>query len=138
MPVSKAQIAATGKYERTAYDKVLLRIEKESDIKADAAEDNQGKVDKRKIRKPRNGNMPTKTQIERAAAQAEETLNGYILKAVKMRIEHEAPDILSPKDPLQDAADAIDGSNLIPGGGYEKPCKRSEAITNDPCINDIV
>ena len=136
--VSKAQIAATVKYEKTAYDKILLRIEKE----ADDAEENPN--DGRTGRHDRKAEFPTKAQIEEAVARRkaagvkDESLNKYILGAVKQRIQREAPDILSPKDPLQDAADAIDGSNLIPGGGYEKPPTKSEAIINDPCINDIV
>lgn len=98
MPVSKAQTAAKVKYERTAYDKVLLRIEKESDVVTDSAEDTQGKEDGRRGRKGRNTDLPTKAQIEQAAAKAEETLNRYILNAVKQRIDREAPEILTSKE----------------------------------------
>lgn len=90
MPVTKAQTAAKVKYERTAYDKVLLRIEKETDEPAEASADSQEKEDKRRRRKGRNQDMPTKGQIEQAAKAANETLNGYILKAVKQRMERDS------------------------------------------------
>ena len=142
MPVSKAQIAATGKYEKTAYDKILLRIEKESDVIADQTTD-ETKKDGRRKRVNRNNDFPTKAQIEEAAARADESLNGYILGAVKQRIQQEAPDILSPsgapkRDPLQEVADAIDGSSLLADGGCEPPKdKEQQPISNDPLINDI-
>lgn len=61
MPVSKAQIKATTKYESANYDKILLRLPK----------------GKREV-------------IQTAAEKAGESLNGYIKKAVDERMEREA------------------------------------------------
>ena len=59
--VSDAQKRATQKFERAAYDKVLLRI--------------------------RNDSEPTRNDIQAAANEAGESLNGYILEAVKLRMK---------------------------------------------------
>lgn len=61
MPTTKAHIRATGKYEAKAYDKVLLRIRKDGDI--------------------------TREAIQNAADQAGQSLNAYILDAVKEKLE---------------------------------------------------
>lgn len=59
--VSVAQKRATKKFEAANYSKVLLRI--------------------------RNDTEPTRDSIQAAANEAGESLNGYILKAVKQRME---------------------------------------------------
>ena len=59
--VSDAQKRATQKFERSTYDKVLLRISNDSE--------------------------PTRDSIQAAANEAGESLNGYILEAVKLRME---------------------------------------------------
>lgn len=61
--VSKSQAEATRKYDEKTYDKVLLRLKKESDL--------------------------SKTNLQEYAKRAGESLNGYITNAVKMRIEKE-------------------------------------------------
>ena len=61
MTVSKAQIKATAKYEAAKYDKVLVRIPK-------------GK----------------RAELQAAADAAGESLNGYIVRALKQRMERES------------------------------------------------
>ena len=53
MTVSKAQMAATAKYEAKAYDKILIRLPK-----------------------------GTKAEIEAAAAPSGQSVNGFICEAV--------------------------------------------------------
>lgn len=57
MPVSKAQMEATARYEAKAYDKVLLRLKR-------------GK----------------KAEIEASAKETGETINGYITIAIDARL----------------------------------------------------
>lgn len=59
--VSDAQKKATRKFEAANYSKVLLRI--------------------------RNDTEPTRDTIQAAATEAGESLNGYILKAVSLRMK---------------------------------------------------
>lgn len=59
--VSDAQKKATRKFESANYSKVLLRI--------------------------RNDTEPTRDAIQAAANKAGESLNGYILKAVSLRMK---------------------------------------------------
>lgn len=61
MAVSKAQIKATAKYEAAKYDKVLVRIPKGQ-----------------------------RAEVQAAADAVGESLNGYIVGAVKQRMEREA------------------------------------------------
>ena len=61
MPITDAQKRAKAKYEAQAYSKVLLRI--------------------------RNDTEPTRETITAAAINQGETINAYILEAVKRRIE---------------------------------------------------
>lgn len=59
--VSKAQARATAKYDSNNYDKVSLRIRNDADC--------------------------TRAMIQQAATAVGESLNQYILTAVKMRME---------------------------------------------------
>ncbi len=61
MPVSKAQIKATTKYEAAKYDKVLVRMPKGQ-----------------------------RAEVQAAADAVGESLNGYIVSAVKQRMEKES------------------------------------------------
>ncbi|WP_298730465.1 Arc family DNA-binding protein [uncultured Subdoligranulum sp.] len=61
MPVSKAQIKATTKYEAAKYDKILVRMPKGQ-----------------------------RAEVQAAADAAGESLNGYIVSAVKQRMEKES------------------------------------------------
>jgi hypothetical protein len=63
MPVSKAHIKATTKYESKAYDKILIRIRKENDPSGLSRE-----------------------SIQQAADKDGKSLNGYILQAVKEKM----------------------------------------------------
>ena len=63
MPASKAHIRATIKYETKSYDKLCIRIRKDADI--------------------------TREDIQSAADQAGESVNAYIMEAVKKRMEEE-------------------------------------------------
>jgi len=63
MAVSKAHVKATVKWEAKALDKIMLRIRKDADM--------------------------SKERIEQAASATGESLNAYILEAVKQRIERE-------------------------------------------------
>lgn len=60
MPVSKAQKEATKRFEEKNYDKVLLRLRKD-DL--------------------------SKEQIQNAAEKCGESINGYVVNAIKMRIK---------------------------------------------------
>lgn len=60
MAQSKAHIKATGKYEKKAYDKVLLRLRKDTE--------------------------PTRETITAAAEAAGMSLNAFIVEAVKEKI----------------------------------------------------
>jgi uncharacterized protein (DUF1778 family) len=64
MPVTKAQIKAQTKWEAKALDKICLRIRKDGDT--------------------------TRDRIQDAATAAGESLNAYILEAVRQRMEREA------------------------------------------------
>jgi uncharacterized protein (DUF1778 family) len=64
MPVSRAHAKATAKWEAKALDKVCLRIRKDGDT--------------------------TRDRIQDAATAAGESLNAYILEAVRQRMEREA------------------------------------------------
>lgn len=61
MPASKAHIRATTKFEHNTYDKITVRTRKDGDL--------------------------TREQIQKAADQAGQSLNSYILEAVKEKIE---------------------------------------------------
>lgn len=61
MTVSKAQIKATTKYEASKYDKILVRLPKGE-----------------------------RAEVQAAADAAGESLNAYIVGAVKQRMEREA------------------------------------------------
>lgn len=61
MPVSKAQIKATTKYEAAKYDKILVRMPKGQ-----------------------------RAEVQAAADAAGESLNGYIVGAVRQRMEKES------------------------------------------------
>ncbi len=61
MPVTKAHMKATQKWEAQAYDKILLRIRKDGETNKEA--------------------------IQAAADQAGQSLNGYILEAVKEKMQ---------------------------------------------------
>lgn len=62
--VSKAQIKSTTKYERNNYDKVTLRLRRDADL--------------------------TRDKLQEAADAAGESLNAYIMEAVRRRIESDA------------------------------------------------
>lgn len=68
MPVTKAHIKATGKYEAKAYDKVLLRIRKDDPELNKAA-------------------------IERVAAAHGQSLNSYIMQAIRDQIDAEPEEL---------------------------------------------
>lgn len=61
MPASNAKLKANHKYDAKAYDKYLLRIRKDGDL--------------------------TKEVIDKAAADQGESLNQFILTAIRERIE---------------------------------------------------
>ena len=61
MPITDAQRRAKAKFEAKAYDKILLRLRRDTE--------------------------PTKEQITQAATDAGETLNAYIIEAIKRRME---------------------------------------------------
>jgi len=63
MPASEAQKRAKQKYEAKAYEKILVRIRADGDL--------------------------TREQISRAAEAEGETVNAYILEAVRERMEKE-------------------------------------------------
>ena len=63
MAVSKAHVKATVKWEAKALDKIMLRIRKDAEL--------------------------SKERIEQAAGASGESLNGYILEAVRQRLERE-------------------------------------------------
>ena len=63
MAISEAQKRATSKYQSKTYGKVCLRI--------------------------RNDGEVTRDTIQQAASEAGESLNEYILNAVKMRMKNE-------------------------------------------------
>lgn len=62
--VSKAQIKSTTKYEHNNYDKVTLRIRRDADL--------------------------TRDRLQEAADAAGESLNSYIMEAIRRRMEGEA------------------------------------------------
>ena len=63
MPASKAHIRATIKYEAKSYDKLCIRIRKDADI--------------------------TREDIQAAADLEGESVNAYVMEAVRRRIEEE-------------------------------------------------
>lgn len=63
MVQSKAHKQATARYEARTYDKFMLRLRKDGDL--------------------------TRETIAAAAARAEESMQGYIMEAVKRRINAE-------------------------------------------------
>ena len=67
MPQTQAHKQATMRYERKAYDKVLLRLRKDTE--------------------------PTRDSITKAARERGESLNEYILNSIKARmaLEHHEP-----------------------------------------------
>ena len=64
MPASKAHIRATIKYEAKAYDKLCIRIRKDADI--------------------------TREDIQAAADLEGESVNAYVMEAVRRRMESKA------------------------------------------------
>jgi len=66
MPVSEAQKKATLKFEKEVYKKILLRIRQD------------GKSD-----------IVNYKELETAVARSGKSLNGYILEAIKEKIERE-------------------------------------------------
>ena len=66
MPVSEAQKKATLKFEKEVYKKILLRIRQD------------GKSD-----------IVNYKELEKAVAESGKSLNGYILEAIKEKIERE-------------------------------------------------
>ena len=63
MPTSKSHIRATIKYETKSYDKLCIRIRKDADI--------------------------TREDIQAAADLKGESVNAYVMEAVRRRIEEE-------------------------------------------------
>ena len=63
MAQSKAHMEATGRYEKKAYDKILLRIRKDADLNADA--------------------------IRAYAASRGESVNAFLLRAVAETMERD-------------------------------------------------
>lgn len=61
--VSKAQIKSTTKYEHNNYDKVTLRLRRDADL--------------------------TRDRLQEAADSAGESLNAYIIEAIRQRMERE-------------------------------------------------
>lgn len=70
MPTTPAHIRATTKFESKAYEKILIRIKTEAN--------------KKRIK----GEL-TREEIQAAADRAGKSLNGYILEAIKEKIERE-------------------------------------------------
>lgn len=64
MPTSKAHIRATIKYEAKSYDKLCIRIRKDADI--------------------------TREDIQAAADLEGESVNAYVMEAVRRRMESKA------------------------------------------------
>lgn len=79
-PVSAAQKAATKRFEDKNYDKILLRLQKES--------------------------LTSKESIQKHAERAGESVNGYITKAIEHRIKSE----LAPEQPTPDSSAAHEQS----------------------------
>ena len=73
---SKAQIKAQSKWEAKVYDKILLRIRKDTE--------------------------PTRETITAAAAEAGESLNEFILNAIKQRLSGEDPGEEITREPFYD------------------------------------
>lgn len=65
MPVSKAHMRATQKYEQKNYDKILLRL--------------------------RRDGTPNKEDIEKAAEMLGESVNAFITNAISQRIKEISP-----------------------------------------------
>lgn len=63
MPATKAHIRATTKYEAKAYDKILIRIRKDGDV--------------------------TRETIAKAAELEGISLNGFIIEAIKEKMERD-------------------------------------------------
>lgn len=63
MAQSKAHMEATGRYEKKAYDKILLRIRKDADLNADA--------------------------IRAYAASRGESVNAFLLRAVAETVKRD-------------------------------------------------
>ena len=61
--VSKAQIKSTTKYERNNYDKVTIRLRRDADL--------------------------TRDKLQEAADAARESVNAYIIEAIRQRMERE-------------------------------------------------
>ena len=64
MPASKAHIRATTKFEHNTYDKVTLRLRRDADL--------------------------TREKVQEAADAAGESLNSYVMEAVRIRMESKA------------------------------------------------
>lgn len=62
--VSKAQAAATQKYQKKAYDRVYIRFRKDG--------------------------HPNFDELQAAADKAGESINGYVTKAIQQRMERES------------------------------------------------
>lgn len=69
-PVSAAQKAATKRFEDKRYDKILLRLQKDS--------------------------ITSKESIQTHAEKAGESLNGYITKAIEARIKAQGNNEIVP------------------------------------------
>lgn len=66
MAQSKAHIQATTRYEKKAYDKILVRLRKDTE--------------------------PTRESVQRAADQVGESVNEYVINAIKARMYGKPPD----------------------------------------------
>ena len=101
MPVSKAQMEATARYEAKAYDKVLLRLKrgKKAEIEASAKETGEtinGYITIAIDARLSAGNNVmldltqaegfTMDQLERAADQCGQSVNEWVLEAIREKI----------------------------------------------------
>ena len=64
MPSSKAHIRATTEFEHNTYDKVTMRLRRDADL--------------------------TREKVQEAADAAGESLNSYVMEAVRRRMESKA------------------------------------------------
>ena len=112
-PVSAAQKAATKRFEDKRYDKILLRLQKDS--------------------------IASKESIQAHAEKLGESINGYITKAIEARIaaqDNEAP----PAPELSEDISVLDLSvrtfNIVCRAGVRTVAELEAWVHSDKCCLD--
>ena len=112
-PVSAAQKAATKRFEDKRYDKILLRLQKDS--------------------------ITSKESIQAHAEKLGESINGYITKAIEARIaaqDNEAP----PAPELSEDISVLDLSvrtfNIVCRAGVRTVAELEAWVHSDKCCLD--